>query len=168
MFKYAYLNNLPSPNLKAIKGGMRGIYKKYFVKSIPELNTDRHSILPELYKHPERKHTLNKLDVDGDYLASYTLQVKLDKFVNEYNFEKNFRDIYYLKEQLEQHFSKILNDSGKTNLYINVGKYHNITHQNKLYISICTKDSADFKPNTPHNGMELMRFNFTDGQYYYN
>ena len=49
MFKlqwgYAYLNNLPNRNAKAIIGGMRGIYRKYFNKSVPELFTDRHSTL---------------------------------------------------------------------------------------------------------------------------
>ena len=54
MFKlqwgYAYLNNLPNRNAKAINGGVRGIYRKYFNKSVPELFTDRHSTLETLLK----------------------------------------------------------------------------------------------------------------------
>ena len=175
MFKlqwgYAYLNNLPWNNKSAISGGMRKIYRKYFNKSVPTLFTDRHSTLETLLKKPERKHKLDKLDIDGDYLASYLLQVELDKLVSKYDFISNKSDMQYLENKLQEHLNKILNDEGKENLKVSIHQYYrgDSTRILSVYI-VAPRD--DFKPyvaltTIPYKGVKLIGFNFTEGQYYY-
>lgn len=166
-YNYAYLNNYPSLNTKAIKGGMRGIYKRYFNNAVPKLETDRHSILPELYKHPERKHVLNKLDTDGDYLASYILQCELDKFANEYDFTKE-SDRQHLEKKITIHMNKILNNEGQNKLRFHVERYYYGGAQLMFTIVMYSTDKNDFKPNMSRYDKELMKFNFTEGEYYYN
>jgi hypothetical protein len=171
MFKlqwgYAYLNNLPTRNDKAIAGGMRGIYRKYFNKSVPELFTDRHSTLETLLKNPERKHKLNKLDTDGDYIASYLLQCELDNLVYTYDFVSNKSDIEYLTEKITEHMHKILNNDGKKSLRFIVKQYYRGGKLPILSIAMETIHDSDFKPNVPRHSKEIMCFNFTKGQYYY-
>ena len=65
-YRLQYFN---THSCKAIRGGRSKLVEKYFNKSVPTLFTDRHSTLETLLKKPERKHKLNKLDIDGDYLA---------------------------------------------------------------------------------------------------
>ena len=113
-WEYAYLSNCPNRNRNIIRGGMRSIYKRYFKNSVPKLETDRHSTLQNLYKHPERKHILNKLDTDGDYIASYMLQCEFDKFADFYDFR--YRDKKYLEKTITEHMSKILTNEGKEKL----------------------------------------------------
>lgn len=165
-YNYAYLSNLPSHNIKAIKGGMRGIYKRYFSNAVPKLETDRHSTLSELYKHPERKHVLNKLDTDGDYIASYMLQCELDKFASEYDFAKE-SDRQYLEKKITSHMNKILNNEGQKKLRFHVEKYYFGGAQQIFTIAMYSTDENDFKPNTSRYDKELMKFNFTKGEYYY-
>jgi hypothetical protein len=171
MFKfqwgYAYLNNLPNKNDRAIVGGMRGIYRKYFNRSVPELITDRHSTLETLLKKPERKHKLNKLDTDGDYIASYILQCELDKLVNNYDFVSNKSDIEYLTEKITEHMHKILNNDGKKSLRFIVKQYYRGGSTPMISIAMETIHDSDFKPNVPRHSKEIMCFNFTKGQYYY-
>lgn len=166
---YAYLSNLPNRNASAIIGGMRGIYKKYFIKSVPKLETDRHSILPELFKHPERKHILNKLDVDGDYIASYMLQCEFDKPTDMYDFVNNEKDKRYLEETITSHMHKILNDEGKRCLKFKVKRmFKGGTHGGIISIAMETIYGSDFKLNASRYCDDIMCFNFTNGQYYYN
>ena len=171
MFKmhwgYAYLNNLPNKNDKAIVGGMRGIYRKYFNRSVPELFTDRHSTLETLLKNPERKHKLNKLDTDGDYIATYLLQCELDKLVNNYDFVSNKSDIEYLAEKITEHMHNILNNDGKTSLRFIVKQYYRGGNLPIISIAMETLHDSDFKPNVPRHSKEIMCFNFTKGHYYY-
>ena len=171
MFKlqwgYAYLNNLPNKNEKAIAGGMRGIYRKYFNRSVPELFTDRHSTLETLLKKPERKNKLNKLDIDGDYIASYLLQCELDKLVNNYDFVSNKSDIEYLTEKITEHMHKILNNDGKKSLRFIVKQYYRGGNLPIISIAMESISDNDFKPNVPRHNKEIMCFNFTKGQYYY-
>jgi isocitrate dehydrogenase kinase/phosphatase len=171
MFKlqwgYAYLNNLPNKNDRAIVGGMRGIYRKYFNRSVPELFTDRHSTLETLLKKPERKHKLNKLDTDGDYIASYMLQCELDKLVNNYDFVSNKSDIEYLTEKITEHMHKILNNDGKKSLQFKVRQYYRGGSAPIISIAMETIYDSDFKMNVPRHNQEIMCFNFTKGQYYY-
>ena len=164
---YAYLNNLPNRNAKSLQGGMRQIYKKYFVKNVPKLETDRHSTLQELIKHPERKHILNKLDIDGDYIASYMLQVKLDKTFNSYDFVNNKSDREYLAEKITEHMHKILNDDGKKSLQFTVIQYYRGGSIPIISIAMETLHDSDFKMNVPSYCKDIMCFNFTKGQYYY-
>ena len=164
---YAYLNNLPNRNAKSINGGMRGIYKKYFNKSVPELFTDRHSTLETLLKNPERKHKLNKLDIDGDYIASYMLQVELDKTLGSYDFVSNKADREYLAEKITKHMHKILNDDGKKSLRFIVKQYYRGGSDPIISIEMGTIYDSDFKMNIPRYCKEIMCFNFTKGQYYY-
>ena len=170
-WRYAYLSNLPWNNKSTISGGMRKIYKKYFNKSVPTLFTDRHSTLETLLKKPERKHKLNKLDIDGDYLATYLLQVELDKLVSQYDFFNNSNDIQYLENKLQEHLNKILNDEGKENLKVSIHQYYRGGSTRILSVYIAAP-RTDFKPNTaltsiPYKGIKLIGFNFTEGQYYY-
>lgn len=165
---YAYLSNIPNRNASAIIGGMRGIYKKYFIKSVPKLETDRHSILPELFKHPERKHILNKLDTDGDYIASYMLQCKLDKPIDEYDFKNNEKDRSYLEEKITSHMHNILNDEGKRCLKFKVRMAYKGGNHRIISIAMEAIYGSDFKPNASRYCNDIMCFNFTNGQYYYN
>lgn len=165
-YNYAYLSNLQSLNVKAIKGGMRGIYKRYFNNAVPKLETDRHSILPELYKHPERKHVLSKLDTDGDYIASYMLQCELDKFVSEYDFT-NESDKQYLEKKITSHMNKILNSDGQKKLIFKVENYFRGGSKQIITIAMYSTDENDFKSYVPRYDKELMKFNFTKGEYYY-
>jgi hypothetical protein len=165
-YNYAYLSNLQSLNVKAIKGGMRGIYKRYFNNAVPKLETDRHSILPELHKHPERKHVLSKLDTDGDYIASYMLQCELDKFASEYDFT-NESDKQYLEKKITSHMNKILNSDGQKKLQFKVEKYFSGGTKQIITIVMYSTDKNDFKPNIPRYDREIMKFNFTKGEYYY-
>lgn len=165
-YNYAYLSNLQSLNVKAIKGGMRGIYKRYFNNAVPKLETDRHSILPELHKHPERKHVLRKLDTDGDYIASYMLQCELDKFASEYDFT-NESDKQYLEKKITSHMNKILNSDGQKKLQFKVEKYFSGGPKQIITIVMYSTDENDFKPNIPRYDREIMKFNFTKGEYYY-
>ena len=169
-WEYAYLSNLPDRNLRAVKGGMREIYRKYFIKNVPKLETDRYSTLQTLIKYPERKHILNKLDTDGDYIASYMLQCKFDRFVDFYDFT-NESNKKYLEKVITEHMSKILNDVGKRNLVFNVEQYFHGGNQKIITIIMSTTDKNDFKPNVPRYNTkyytEIMKFNFTKGQYYY-
>ena len=165
-WEYAYLSNCPDRNRNVIKGGMRNIYKRYFKKSVPKLETDRHSTLQNLYKHPERKHVLNRLDTDGDYIASYMLQCEFDQFADFYDF--THRDKKYLEKVMTEHMSKILTDEGKEKLRFIVEEYFTGGHQPIITIDMITTDPAtDFKPNVPRHGNLITRFNFTKGQYYY-
>lgn len=166
-WEYAYLNNLPNKNDKAIVGGMRGIYRKYFNRSVPELFTDRHSTLETLLKKPERKHKLNKLDTDGDYIASYLLQCEFDNLVNSYDFVSNKSYIEYLTEKITKHMHKILNDDGKKSLRFVIKQYFRGGRLPILSIAMETIHDSDFKPNVPRFSKEIMCFNFTKGQYYY-
>lgn len=165
-WEYAYLSNLPDRNRNVIRGGMRSIYRRYFKNSVPKLETDRHSTLQTLHKHPERKHVLNKLDTDGDYIASYMLQCEFDKLADFYDFR--YRDKKYLEKTITEHMSKILTNEGKEKLIFNVKEYF---HGGKLPIitieMITTDPVTDFKPNVPRHGNTIMSFNFTKGQYYY-
>ena len=165
-WEYAYLSNIPDRNRNVIKGGMRSIYKRYFKNSVPKLETDRHSTLQTLHKHPERKHVLSKLDTDGDYIASYMLQCEFDKLADFYDFR--YRDKKYLEKTITEHMSKILTNEGKEKLIFNVKEYF---HGGKLPIitieMITTDPVTDFKPNVPRHGNTIMSFNYTKGQYYY-
>ena len=170
-WEYAYLNNLPWNNKSAISGGMRGIYRKYFNKSVPTIFTDRHSTLKTLLKNPKRKHKLNRLDIGGDYLATYLLQVELDKLVSQYDFFNNSNDIQYLENKLQEHLNKILNNEGKENLKVSIHQYYRGGSTRILSVYI-TAPRTDFKPNValtsvPYKGIKLIGFNFTEGQYYY-
>lgn len=165
-WEYAYLSNLPDRNRDVIKGGMRSIYKRYFKNSIPKLETDRHSTLQTLYKHPERKHILNKLDTDGDYIASYMLQCEFDQFTDFYDFI--YRDKKYLEKTITEHMGKILTNEGKEKLRFTVQEHFTGGRQTIITISMITTDPVtDFKPNRPRLGNTIMEFNFTKGQYYY-
>lgn len=165
-WEYAYLSNLPNRNRNVIKGGMRSIYRRYFKNSVPKLETDRHSTLQTLLKYPERKHLLNKLDTDGDYIASYMLQCKFDKFADFYDFTN--RDKKYLEKTITEHMGKILTDEGKEKLRFTVEEYFTGGHQPIITINMITTDPAtDFKPYVPRYGNFIMSFNFTKGQYYY-
>lgn len=165
-WEYAYLSNIPDRNRNVIRGGMRSIYKRYFKNSVPKLETDRHSTLQTLSKHPERKHLLNKLDTDGDYIASYMLQCEFDKFADFYDFR--YRDKKYLEKVITEHMGKILTNEGKEKLRFTVEEYFTGGHQPIITICMITTDpTTDFKPNLPRHGNVIMRFNFTKGQYYY-
>ena len=163
---YAYLSNLPDRNRNVIKGGMRSIYKRYFKNSVPKLETDRHSTLQTLHKHPERKHVLSKLDTDGDYIASYMLQCEFDQFADFYDFTN--RDRKYLEKIITEHMGKILTNEGKEKLRFTVEELFAGGHQPIITINMITTDPVtDFKPNIPRYGNFIMSFNFTKGQYYY-
>ena len=166
-WEYAYLNNLPQTNHKVIAGGMRGIYRKYFNKSVPELFTDRHSTLETLLSKPERKHKLKKLDTDGDYIASYLLQCELDNLVDTYDFTSNKSDIEYLTEKITEHMHKILNEDGKKSLRFVIKQYFRGGKLPILSIAMESISDKDFKPNAARYSKEIMCFNFTKGQYYY-
>lgn len=166
-YNFAYLSNIPWHNKNSIVGGMRGIYKKYFIKNVPTLKTDRHSTLQSLADNPERIHTYNKLDVDGDYLAAYLLQVELDKPIEQYDFFDSIKDKHYLEDKLNEHLSKILNDEGKKYLKIYLDEYFRGGSQKILTIMIDTDDKSDFKSNKFYVSMTIIKFNYTEGQYYY-
>ena len=166
-YNFAFLSNLPLTSKSYIVGGMRGIYKRYFNKNVPTLKTNRHATLQTLYGHPEAIHTYNKLDLDNDYLATYLLQVDLDKIVGDYDFFNDKNDIEYLEEKLNERLAKILNDDGKNNLKLFIENNFHGGKQRILTISLCSKNKDDFKPSKPKFASnELIKFNYTEGQYY--
>ena len=166
-YNFAFLSNLPLTNKSYIVGGMRGIYKKYFNKNVPTLKTNRHATLQTLYNHPEAIHIYNRLDLDNDYLASYLLQIDLDDFVGDYDFFENKNDKKYLEDKLNEHLAKILNNDGKNNLKLYIENNFHGGKQKILTISLYSKNKDDFKPSKPRFATnELIKFNYTEGQYY--
>ena len=169
-YNFAYLSNLPWHNKSNIAGGMRGLYRKYFIKKVPTLKTDRHSTLQKLFDHPDRIHTYNRLDTGGDYLAAYLLQVELDDLVQDYDFFNNKNDIQFLEKKLNDHLAKILNDEGKNNLRLYVERRFHGENPRILTVTLKSNDKTDFKPNNYGHGcpdMTIIPLNFTEGQYYY-
>lgn len=166
-YNFAFLSNLPWYNKSYIVGGMRGIYKKYFNKNVPTLKTNRHATLQTLYDHPEAIHTYNKLDPDNDYLATYLLQIDLDKIADDYDFIENKNDRIYLEKLLNDHLAKILNDNGKNNLKLCIESNFHGGKPRILTIALYSKNKDDFKPSKPRFASnELIKFNYTEGQYY--
>lgn len=166
-WEYTYLNNLPNRNQNAIVGGMEEIYRKYFKKNVPELFTDCYSTLETLINKYDRKHKINKLDIDGNYIASYILQCELNKFVNRYDFKNSKSDRLYLSERITKHMSKILNDNGKKAITFKVREKFKGSSKPIISIAMISNNIADFKTGMPRYCDEIMCFNFTKGQYYY-
>jgi hypothetical protein len=170
--EYAYLNNLPNLVKPFIIGGVRGVYKKYFISNVPKLHTDRHSILSELYKHPERLHDYTKLDTDGDYLAAYILQTEFKKPVEDYNLS-NISDSEQFAKEIEAHLFKIMNAEGKDNLRVFVDRRG--YNGRDITVKLFTKDRTDLRDRAFKalgiskwaGAYPLLEWSFTKGQYYY-
>ena len=170
-YGYAYMNNLPWDEKRYIAGGMRGIYKKYFISSVPALKTNIHSILPAHNGNLKSIYiTYNKLDLNGDYLAAYILQVELDDIIESYDFIDNKNDGKYLEKKLNDHLAKILNKDGKENLELRITEVHGRACPSDalkvLTVSLCSKNEDDFKPGRPwymKGGNILLPLKFVKG-----